>query len=315
MTAFYGAPVATVIFVVTLLSAAICLQVYTLQKASLRWATRKSMELSRKVFWQSFLYVAAFYVTLPFVLLSYYIKFAGGTSFWIFGVAAVMAPAQGLINALIYFQRSSSDDLTTLVRARAVNLAKIIRRRMSSMDFRQPHNPEESKLLEDYMVEHLASLQSDGRKSSRRRSSKRRSSLEDPQLSEADIDRLCNLDSVCNRNSVNELLAASELSHPGDRFSGISSASISQAEFLADVVAADEATEQFEATMEYWRLNYVDRGDSEERAQSPPLRQRSFLGFRGSVEEPETPNNRTDGERVGRIARAASSRSLFRENL
>ena len=129
---FYGGPVAFVIVVVTVLNSLICCKVYAVQKASRKYAARKSMELTRRVFWQSLFYVAAFLVTMPFVLLSYYIKFAaGGSSFWIFAVASVLAPAQGMINALIYFQRSRgfSAEMFAYVKGKFTSqIAGVIRR-------------------------------------------------------------------------------------------------------------------------------------------------------------------------------------------
>ena len=47
----------------------------------------------------------AFLCTLPFVMLSYYFKFETMQHFWVFALVALVAPSQGLMNALIYFQR------------------------------------------------------------------------------------------------------------------------------------------------------------------------------------------------------------------
>jgi len=64
------------------------------------------MSITHKVFWQSFWYVMAFYVTLPFVLLSFYIEYTSKKHFWILALTAILAPLQGLMNALVYFQRT-----------------------------------------------------------------------------------------------------------------------------------------------------------------------------------------------------------------
>ena len=92
-----------------------------MQRASKKWSMNKSMDLSRRVFSQSLHYVLSFYVSVPCVLLSYYIKYSHeGSSFWIFAVAAVMGPAHGTMNAMVYFGKSGIDDrLTTIVRQRA----------------------------------------------------------------------------------------------------------------------------------------------------------------------------------------------------
>lgn len=111
------------------------------------------MELTRKVFWQSFLYVAAFYFTVPFVLLSYYAKYSREASFWMFAVAAVMAPAHGLMNALVYFNRSNrkvSSEYMVLMRSNAkkfTNRVSMVWRRRSSKELGgSGHTKQESGL-------------------------------------------------------------------------------------------------------------------------------------------------------------------------
>ena len=48
----------------------------------------------------------AFYLTLPCVLVTFYVEFTSKHHFWLLVVAALLAPLQGLMNALVYFQRS-----------------------------------------------------------------------------------------------------------------------------------------------------------------------------------------------------------------
>ena len=68
--------------------------------------SNRKLSLTRKVFWQSFWYVMAFYLTLPCVLVTFYVEFTSKHHFWLLVVAALLAPLQGLMNALVYFQRS-----------------------------------------------------------------------------------------------------------------------------------------------------------------------------------------------------------------
>jgi len=105
---FYTAPVSIVLVVLSTTMVSICWTVYIQRMKSSKWVADKKKQLSitRKVFWQSFWYMMAFYVTLPFVLLSFYLEYTSEKHFWIFAGTAILAPLQGLMNALVYFQRT-----------------------------------------------------------------------------------------------------------------------------------------------------------------------------------------------------------------
>ena len=103
---FYTAPVSVVLLTLTLVTILICNKVYRQQRRAKKWMFDPNMTLTRKVFWQSFWYVMAFYLTLPFLLLSYYMRFETSQHFGIFVLVAVFAPSQGLMNSLVYFHRS-----------------------------------------------------------------------------------------------------------------------------------------------------------------------------------------------------------------
>ena len=103
---FYTAPVSIVLVVLTTVTCSICWKVYTQTKKASKWMAGKRLSITRKVFWQSFWYVMAFYVTLPFVLLSFYLPYDSSSDFWIYAVTAVLVPLQGLMNAFVYFQRN-----------------------------------------------------------------------------------------------------------------------------------------------------------------------------------------------------------------
>ena len=113
---FYTAPVSVVLFTLTVSTVAICWHVNTLYRRAQKWRfgnnnkrnnnNKKSLAITREVFWQSFWYVLAFYVTLPLMLLSFYVPFQFPRDFWIFVVTAIFAPLQGSMNALVYFHRS-----------------------------------------------------------------------------------------------------------------------------------------------------------------------------------------------------------------
>ena len=103
---FYTAPVAITLLVLTATTVAICTKVYRQEKKAQRWMATQHLKLTRRVFWQSFWYVIAFYMTLPFVLLTFYIPFTSPDDFWLLAVAAIVAPLQGFVNAFVYFKRS-----------------------------------------------------------------------------------------------------------------------------------------------------------------------------------------------------------------
>ena len=103
---FYTGPVSIVLVVLTVVTACICRKVYVQRQKMRRWLMNQRLSITKAVFWQSFWYVTAFYVTLPFVLVSFYVKIDSDQYFWILVATAILAPLQGLMNALVYFQRS-----------------------------------------------------------------------------------------------------------------------------------------------------------------------------------------------------------------
>ena len=103
---FYSGPVSVTLVLLTVVTAMICYKVYQQQRKARKWMSNQSLALSRRVFWQSFWYVMAFYVTLPPVLLTFYIEFESPQHYWLLVLAATLAPLQGFINTLVYFQRS-----------------------------------------------------------------------------------------------------------------------------------------------------------------------------------------------------------------
>lgn len=94
----------------------------------------KSLAITKKVFWQSFWYVMAFYVTLPFVLLSFYLPYDSPDDFWIFAVTAVLAPLQGFMNAFVYFQRNKGlvEILVSLYESLSASLSATLKRCLHS---------------------------------------------------------------------------------------------------------------------------------------------------------------------------------------
>ena len=111
---FYTAPVSIVLMSLTVSTVWICVHVYCQQKRVQQWMFDQRLKLTRMVLWQSFCYVLAFYVTLPVVLLSFYIEFTARRHYWLLFTTAALAPLQGMMNAIVYFQRSSGGIQTSL---------------------------------------------------------------------------------------------------------------------------------------------------------------------------------------------------------
>ena len=106
-TIFFTIPLSCVVLISSLATGAVCWNVYMQQKTVQKWMANRNMDLTKKVFWQSFWYVIAFYVTIPWLLLNFYAEYrSSSTEVWVrrFFVA-ISSPSQGLLNSLVYFQR------------------------------------------------------------------------------------------------------------------------------------------------------------------------------------------------------------------
>ena len=105
-TLFFTIPVSCVVLVLSFATGTICWKVYRQQKKVQKWMASRNMELSKKVFWQSFWYMVAFYLTIPWLLFNYYVQFRSSTHVLVHGFAiGFLLPSQGLLNSLVYFQR------------------------------------------------------------------------------------------------------------------------------------------------------------------------------------------------------------------
>ena len=102
----FTVPLACVVLVLSVATGAICWKVYMQQKKAQKWMATGNMALTKKVFWQSFWYVVAFYVTIPWLLLNYYAEYRSSTQALVRNFfVAIFSPSQGLLNSLVYFQR------------------------------------------------------------------------------------------------------------------------------------------------------------------------------------------------------------------
>mmetsp|Transcript_35898 Transcript_35898/g.78650 ORF Transcript_35898/g.78650 Transcript_35898/m.78650 type:complete len:776 (+) Transcript_35898:89-2416(+) len=108
-------PVAVAIGIATIVMATVCWHVYQEEKASAKWrkqgdaSNSRGDSLSSKVFWQSFFYLMAFYLTWPVYLALQY-TWSSGKAFTSYGfvlAAGTMVPLQGFYNALVYFRARS----------------------------------------------------------------------------------------------------------------------------------------------------------------------------------------------------------------
>ena len=93
------------------------------------------MRLTRKVFWQSFWYMMAFYVSQPVLFMAFYWKYGTPVDFWILVLSGFMSPSQGFLNSLIHFHRSGTfKELDVIKQARRIShnwTGRIMSRRSS----------------------------------------------------------------------------------------------------------------------------------------------------------------------------------------
>ena len=109
LTFLLTVPISLVLVVMTATTAAICVHVYLGEVKANKWRADKRMVMTKTVFWRSFWYVMAFNVTQPMLLVQNYRAFSSRTEGEaILIVSAILAPSQGILNAIIYTHRSRS---------------------------------------------------------------------------------------------------------------------------------------------------------------------------------------------------------------
>lgn len=103
-------PVAAAIGLATIIMSTICWNVSSTESKTRKYHTRAGNDgrssFSSKVFWQSFWYLMAFYLTWPLYLALQY-AWAGGTAFTRYGfilTAGTMVPLQGWWNLIVYIR-------------------------------------------------------------------------------------------------------------------------------------------------------------------------------------------------------------------
>lgn len=84
----------------------LCITVYQREKKTLKWSARQNLNMTLKVFWMSLCYVLSFVVTYPLRFVSNYLEFTKPSRFGDAVAIGILAPGQGILNALVYFFRS-----------------------------------------------------------------------------------------------------------------------------------------------------------------------------------------------------------------
>ena len=108
VTFFYLIPIGVSIFVVTFATVALFLSVYRLEVAAAKWRLTKRSggnSMTDQVFWRCFWYLLAFYVPFPIQFASYFVNFTED-NYPFYLALCVMVPLQGILNCLVYYQRS-----------------------------------------------------------------------------------------------------------------------------------------------------------------------------------------------------------------
>lgn len=106
---FFAIPTSLALLLIIICSFVMCYHVYTTERTSRQYSiTKRNLALTKKVCWQSLFYCGIFVLTLPILMLNYYVNFRGQVAFYQFLLSALLAPSQGFWNSLIYFQRAHS---------------------------------------------------------------------------------------------------------------------------------------------------------------------------------------------------------------
>lgn len=103
---FFVAPVSVAILVITILTVLMVSFVVRQERKTMNRSMRrgKVSSLSSKTFWQSLMYLLAFYLVWPLMFASYLV-WMGPDTYWLFMLASVLGPSQGLFNAIVFFHR------------------------------------------------------------------------------------------------------------------------------------------------------------------------------------------------------------------
>lgn len=134
-------PVALAILSATVIMGIVCWDVYKKEKASARWrgagTGRARNKLSIQVFWQSFWYLMAFYLTWPAYLTLQY-SWASDTYFSNYGLilsAGTMVPLQGFWNFFVYIRPRQMKQATRTIRRASTRIfARLTSQTVSSRE-------------------------------------------------------------------------------------------------------------------------------------------------------------------------------------
>lgn len=105
-TLFFTVPLMGTLFVMMTTTMWLCITVYQQERKTLKWSARQNLNMTVKVFWMSFYYALSFIGTYPLRFVSNYVEFTKPSHFWALVAIGILAPGQGILNALVYFFRS-----------------------------------------------------------------------------------------------------------------------------------------------------------------------------------------------------------------
>lgn len=103
-------PVSLCILMITVMTVMVVLFVRFTEKRASRFSAKNGDDpgamsaLMKRMLFQSFFYVGAFYVVWPVMFASFMMR-PTPSSYWFYVVAAILGPSQGICNAIIFFQR------------------------------------------------------------------------------------------------------------------------------------------------------------------------------------------------------------------
>jgi len=255
-------PVGLVLVVPTIINVIICYKVYHQQMTARKWSAKQNMKLTRRVMWQSIWYMLAFCATFPFLLLAFFWNYSSSDDYRIFVLNAFFGPSQGLLNALVYFQRSSGKEFKDLLLVRhATRLQRSMREMTSSSRaplsiLRSPFNPTLSRPASSRLVSAAGEEGIPGNNTD-----KDNDCIDDNQSdggshqgeTAVNFQFLDGEEDMADNNMTDGQAMTTSMDTSGNNYCTPDTASSN----------VDSLEDMFAATREHWQLNFMDNLDSQ----------------------------------------------------
>jgi len=234
------------VITVTVLTIHICIKVYLQQRKASKWEMKHNVDLTKQVFWQSFWYVLAFYVTLPVSILAHYVEFKTMNYFWIFVVTAIFVPGQGFLTYLVYIQRSRGPKMARYYSGFCCP------RKIDKVAFKEPKSPAWSRMANKGVSAATGTVEGKRETSS---SSLHIVDSRFDDVPEGEGEGVDVVDNIQGRRNSNVVFDLSKTNPNGE------SLDIYELTQSADP-KSQKSFSRSSAIMDFWKFNFDGRGDS-----------------------------------------------------